>query len=52
MISSRKRVEMSVNTISTVESAESYLDALDENLMRETFDMVVSSHFRPSCIPL
>ena len=39
MISSRKRVEMSMNTKSSVESAESYLDALDENLMRETFEL-------------
>ena len=39
MISSRKRVEMSMNTISSVESAESYLNALDENLMRETFEL-------------
>lgn len=29
---------MSMNTISSVESAESYLNALDENLMRETFE--------------
>ena len=39
MISSRKRVEMSMNTKSSVESAESYLDVLDENLMRETFEL-------------
>ena len=39
MISSRKRVEKSMNTISSVESAESYLDVLDENLMRETFEL-------------
>ena len=39
MNSSRKRVEMSMNTKSSVESAESYLDALDENLMRETFEL-------------
>lgn len=39
MISSRKRVEMSMNTKSSVESAENYLDVLDENLMRETFEL-------------
>lgn len=39
MNSSRKRVEMSMNIKSSVESAESYLDALDENLMRETFEL-------------
>lgn len=39
MISSRKRVEMSMNIKSSVESAESYLDVLDENLMRETFEL-------------
>ena len=39
MNSSRKRVEMSINTKSSVESAESYLDVLDENLMRETFEL-------------
>lgn len=39
MNSSRKRVEMSMNTKSSVESAESYLDVLDENLMRETFEL-------------
>lgn len=39
MNSSRKRVEMSMNTKSSVESAENYLDVLDENLMRETFEL-------------
>ena len=39
MNSSRKRVEMSMNTKSSVEPAESYLDVLDENLMRETFEL-------------
>ena len=39
MNSSRKRVEMSMNIKSSVESAESYLDVLDENLMRETFEL-------------
>lgn len=28
-----------MNTKSSVEPAESYLDALDENLMRETFEL-------------
>ena len=28
-----------MNTKSSVEPAESYLDVLDENLMRETFEM-------------
>lgn len=39
MNSSRKRVEMSMNIKSSVESAESYLDVLDKNLMRETFEL-------------
>lgn len=39
MNSSRKRVEMSMNIKSSVESAENYLDVLDENLMRETFEL-------------
>lgn len=39
MNSSRKRVEMGMNTKSSVEPAESYLDVLDENLMRETFGL-------------
>lgn len=30
---------MSMNTKSSVEPAESYLDVLDENLMRETFEL-------------
>ena len=49
MNSSRKRVEMSMNTKSSVESAESYLDVLDENLMRETFELAhqdyLNGHF-------
>lgn len=49
MNSSRKRVEMSINTKSSVESAESYLDVLDENLMRETFELAhqdyLNGHF-------
>lgn len=32
-------MEMSMNTKSSVEPAESYLDVLDENLMRETFEL-------------
>lgn len=39
MNSSRKRMEMSMNTKSSVEPVESYLDVLDENLMRETFEL-------------
>lgn len=54
MISSRKRVEMSMNTKSSVESAESYLDVLDENLMRETFELAhqdyLDGHFVPNSL--
>ena len=54
MISSRKRVEMSMNTKSSVESAENYLDLLDENLMRETFELAhqdyLDGHFVPNSL--
>lgn len=35
----KKLQTVSVKSQSSVESAESYLDALDENLMRETFEL-------------
>ena len=41
-----------MNTKSSVESAENYLDVLDENLMRETFEMAhqdyLDGHFVPN----